>query len=312
MNRKRLFTNIWKGIGPLLFTTAIMACSSGGQYTPDDPDIPDPTPADTVSRQTVDIITRMEVAAATSNVQAGLFMVNYLNDAPDELLPTGNYVHNQLLNWKNGTWTTASPIYWYDSKTPADFYAYAPYQSTVSNARQMTFAVKTEQNSTSAYNQSDFLWGITQGQSSSAGTLSLTLSHQFSQLTVVVTAENGFSEGELKAEDLSVTIGGTKPSAQIDLSTGMAEAIGQVQEINCLNNGDLTFQAILVPQQVPYSNFIQVNWKGNKYNLQNSFQLETHRQYTITVKLKKTQSGFDIGIDGWDIIEEDFGGVVGG
>jgi hypothetical protein len=30
------------------------------------------------------------------------------------------------------------------------------------------------------------------------------------------------------------------------------------------------------------------------------------------VKLKKTQSGFDIGITGWDIIDEDFGGVIGG
>jgi hypothetical protein len=176
----------------------------------------------------------------------------------------------------------------------------------------MSFAVKTDQSSTTAYDQSDLLWGTTMGQSPSSGTLSLTLSHQLSRLTVAVTAEKGFNEGELKAEDLSVTIGGTKPSALIDLATGMAEATGQAQDIKCLSNGDLTFQVILIPQQVPYSNFIQVNWKGNIYNLQNTFQLEPHRQYTITVKLKKTQSGFDIGIDGWDIIEEDFGGIVGG
>ena len=311
MNRKPFLTHIRQGMG-LLLSAVTVACSSGGSNTPDVPDEPEPTPADTVYRQPVDIVTRMDVAAATTTVQAGLFMVNYIDGAPDELLPAGNYVHNQLLNWSKGIWTTDTPIYWYDKQTPADFYAYAPYQSEVGNARHMNFQVKTDQGSVAAYQQSDFLWGATLGQSPSAGTLSLTLSHQFSLITVTVTAENGFSEGELKAEDLSVTIGGTMPAAQVDLADGTAVAVGQAHDVKCLNNGDLSFRAILVPQQVPYSNFIQVDWKGNPYNLQNTFLLEPHRQYNITVKLKKTQSGFDIGIDGWDILEEDFGGTVGG
>jgi hypothetical protein len=46
--------------------------------------------------------------------------------------------------------------------------------------------------------------------------------------------------------------------------------------------------------------------------LQNAFKLEPKRQYTLTVKLKKTESGFDVGIEGWDILDEDFGGTVGG
>ena len=311
MNYQRLIHTALKASSVMLITI-ISACSSGSQYAPEEPEPPSPTPSDSTAREPVSIITRMEVAAAASNVQAGLFMVNYLNGAPDELLPSGNYVHNQLLNWSKGTWTTSTPIYWYDKQTPANFYAYAPYQSEVGNARHMNFQVKTDQSSVAAYEQSDFLWGATLGQSSSAGTLSLTLSHQFSHITVTVTAEKGFSEGELKAEDLSVTIGGTKPSAQVDLADGTVDAVGQAHDIKCLNNGDFSFQAILVPQQVPYSNFIQVDWKGNRYNLQNSFLLEAHRQYNITVKLKKTESGFDIGIDGWDIIEEDFGGTVGG
>ena len=55
-----------------------------------------------------------------------------------------------------------------------------------------------------------------------------------------------------------------------------------------------------------------MNWQGNRYTLQNAFLLEAQRQYTLTVKLKKTQSGFDIGIEGWDILPEDFGGIIGG
>ena len=53
-------------------------------------------------------------------------------------------------------------------------------------------------------------------------------------------------------------------------------------------------------------------WNGNPYTVQNAFNLEAKKKYTLTVKLKKTESGFDIGIDGWDIIGEDFGGTVGG
>ena len=109
-----------------------------------------------------------------------------------------------------------------------------------------------------------------------------------------------------------VTHGGTKTNCQIDLETGEATTTGAAEDVLCRNNGDLTYTAILIPQQVPFSNLIQVDWKGNKYTLQNSFILEAKRQYSLTVKLKKSKSGFDIGIAGWDIIGEDFGGVIGG
>lgn len=288
----------------LIFIGIAALCASCSSDSSDEPVVP---PAN--QEGAVQIQTRVEGKAVAAEVNAGLYMVNYLDGKQDNLLATANYVNNQLLTFANGVWSTATPIYWNDATTPADFYAYAPYQSKVADARAMTFSVQKDQTTTEAVAQSDFLWGTLQGQSPTESSFDLTLSHLMSQLTVKVTAAEDMN---MKAEEVSVTIGGTKTSAKIDLATGVITPDGEAGEVKCHSNGDLSYTAILIPQQVPFSNLIQIVWDGSPYTLQNAFKLEPKRQYSLTIKLKKTESGFDIGIDGWDIIGEDFGGTVGG
>lgn len=288
----------------LIFIGIAALCASCSSDSSDEPVVP---PAN--QEGAVQIQTRVEGKAVASEVNAGLYMVNYLDGKQDNLLATANYVNNQLLTFANSVWSTATPIYWNDATTPADFYAYAPYQSKVADARAMTFSVQKDQTTTEAVAQSDFLWGTLQGQSPTESSFDLTLSHLMSQLTVKVTAAEGMS---IKTDEVTVTIGGTKTTAKIDLATGTVSPYGEVGEVKCHSNGDLSYTAILIPQQVPFSNLIQIVWNGSPYTLQNAFKLEPKRQYSLTIKLKKTESGFDIGIDGWDIIGEDFGGTVGG
>lgn len=285
-----------------LSVMAFAACSS------EEPQSPEPSD----DRTSVHITTRAEDENTVGNLQAGLFMVNYENGNPDEMLPSNNYVNNQLLTWANGTWTTTTPIYWIGMETQANFYAYAPYAKEITDARKMPFSVSHDQSTDDAFAQSDLLWGTVLGQSPTSADFELTLQHQLSRLTIVVIADTGFEEGELQGNDVSVTIGGTKTSATFDLQTGAISLIdASTADVKCHYDGELTYTAILLPQQVPFANLIQVDWQGNKYTLQNTFKLESHRQYTLKVKLKKTKSGFDIGIEGWDIIPEDFGGIVG-
>lgn len=288
----------------LIFIGIAALCASCSSDSSDEPVVP---PAN--QEGSVQIQTRVEGEAVAAEVNAGLYMVNYLDGKQGNLLATANYVNNQLLTFANGVWSTATPIYWNDATTPADFYAYAPYQSKVADARAMTFSVQKDQTITEAVAQSDFLWGTLQGQSPTESSFDLTLSHLMSQLTVKVTAAEDMN---MKAEEVSVTIGGTKTSAKIDLATGVITPDGEAGEVKCHSNGDLSYTAILIPQQVPFSNLIQIVWNGSPYTLQNAFKLEPKRQYSLTIKLKKTESGFDIGVDGWDIIGEDFGGTVGG
>lgn len=273
------------------------------------------TPPEDEGRMKVNIVTRGSgEEVGSGDVKAGLFMVNYLDGRPDVLEADGNYVHNQQLTFSNGAWTSATPIYWSDTDTPADFYAYAPYQTTVTDALAMPFAVQADQRSQTAFAASDLMWGTLAGCSPTTESFDLTLSHVLSRLTVAVTAEQGFAEGELKADDVSVTIGGTRTHGTINLATGTISVLDgfAAEDVKCFSNGDLSYTAVLLPQNVPFANLVKVDWKGNIYTLQNSFLLEAARQYTLTVRLKRTQSGFDIGIEGWDIIEEDFGGSVGG
>lgn len=294
-------------IGCWLLAIGLTACSSDDAGSSQESDVP---PVE--NRQTVDIVTRSEGDGISgSGLKAGLYMVNYADEQQMPLLASGNYVNNLLMNHSDGAWQPTTPIYWQNSNVNADFYAYAPYAAEVSDARAMMFRVATDQTSDDAYNKSDLLWGAVQGQSPLAGKFNLMLNHVLSSLTIVVAPGAGFSEGELTTNDVSVSIGGSKTLGTIDLQTGIVTATGEVADVKCRSNSDLTYSAILLPQQIAFANLVKVDWNGNSYTLQNSFKLEAKKQYRLTIKLNKTQGGLDIGISGWDIIDEDFGGTVG-
>ena len=293
-----------RNIISLILLLTLVACNGDDSESPNHPD----------NGMMVKIQTRAENGVAADGLQAGLFMINYQNGTPVAMSASNNYVHNQLLVWHNDAWQTNTPIYWYDDETPADFYAYAPYVSTIENACEMAISVQTDQRSLAAFAQSDFLWGNVIGQEPASGSFDLTLRHVLSQLTVTVVGDAGFDDDELSANDVNVTIGGTRTNGNINLATGLVSipSTSSLSTVISHSNGDLSYTAILLPQQIPFSNLIQVSWNGNVYTIQNSFKLEAAKQYNLTVKLKKTKSGFDIGIVGWDIIGEDFGGTIGG
>lgn len=307
--------NTWRlGLIGCCVAVAMTACSSDDGDTAEQ-ELPKPEPQQEETQRTpVAITTRADAPVQGSALQAGLFMVNYQDGKPGELLGSRNYVDNQLMGWTGSAWMTETPIYWYDMETPADFYAYAPYRPDAADARQMHFTVRDDQRTDEAYAQSDLMWGCVKGQAPTAEGFDLMLYHQLSKLTVAVTPGNGFAEGELRSEHVSVSIGGTRTAAVVDLLTGEValEEDAPAQTVRCHANGDLTYTAMLVPQDVPFSNLIQIDCQGSQYVLQRSFLLEAKRQYTLTVKISKKAGVFDIGIAGWDIIDEDFGGTIGG
>ena len=277
----------------------VAGCSNEDRFTPDDE-----------GKQKVNISVFAENGTIGNDIKAGLYMVNYINGFEEELLPAGNYINNQLIVYRNNRWESREPIYWYDETTAADFYVYAPYKEDVENACALQFCVDTDQRMEKRMAQSDFLWGIIKREYPSENSFELKMQHHFSKLTVVITTDGTFEN--LSADNVYVAIGGTKTSSEINLQTGEIAAMGEVQDVICHNNGDLSYTAILIPQQIPFSDFIKIDWNGNPYTLQSAFRLESRKEYKLTVKLKKTAGGFDIGIEGWDIIDEDFGGIIGG
>lgn len=294
-------------IGCWLLAFGLTACSSDDADTGQNPEQP---PVE--NRQAVEVLARAEGDTDTSEgVQAGLYMVNRFNGQQSLLQSSGNYVNNMLMNHRDGAWVPQTAVYWLDTDVSADFYAYAPYTGQIDNARAMPFRVATDQTTDEGYAKSDLLWGSVLGQSPLAGKFNLMLSHQLCSMTVVVTQGAGFSEGELTDNNVAVAIGGSKTLGQVDLQYGVVTATDEVADVKCHSNGNLTYTAILLPQQIPFANLLKVDWNGNNYTLQKSYKLEAKKQYRVTIKLNKTQGGLDVGIEGWDIIDEDFGGTVG-
>ena len=199
---------------------ALAGCNSDGdasQQEPENPAVKD--------QNVINIVTRTESGGTNSSaIQAGLYMVNYVNGQQAALHANDNYVNNLLMNYNDGTWVPSVPIYWLDTNVNADFYAYAPYIGQINDARAMTLSVATDQTSDDAFMKSDFLWGTVQGQSPMAGSFNLMLTHQLSQLTVAVTHGDGFNDGELAAENVSVSIGGSMTQGIADLQTRYSDS----------------------------------------------------------------------------------------
>ena len=244
-------------------------------------------------------------AVGDANSQVGIYMVYGSMQASD------NYLNNISLTGDGaGTWSPEQTIYWKDNVSKADFIGYAPYQASVSNALACDFSVQADQSTVAAFEASDFLWGKLSDQEPTDKVLNLTLNHIFSQVIVKVAAGEGFTEDELKNGSLSVKLNGLRTNAIVNLSDGSITADGSTASITPYAQQTLQYAAIVVPQQVESTGLVTVTWNGSPYTLTRGMTFAGGKRYTLTVTLKKTQGGINIGIGDWEDAGEDFGGTV--
>ena len=113
-------------VGSMLL--ALTACSGGSSEL--DP-TPKPTPSAKVPINISTSITRATDLAFEAGDQIGLFVVNHQADGSAATLQTtGNYIDNTKFTY-DGTWKAATPTYWKDNSTHADFYIYYPDRKSV-------------------------------------------------------------------------------------------------------------------------------------------------------------------------------------
>lgn len=249
----------------------------------------------------VNISTRAGLGTGT----VGLYMVY------DEMIGTGNYIDNlSLTSNSQGDWSPESTIYWKDNNSAASFIGYAPYSGSVSNALSYGFSVLQDQSTADAVNASDFVWGKLSAQEPTDRMLNLTLNHIMSRVVVIVAPGEGFTQDELKNGTLSVKLDGMKTNANINLSDGTIQATGSVSTIKPCKENDLHYTAIVVPQTVNSTGIVTVTWNGGDYILTRGITFEPGKSYSLTVNLKKTQGGINVGIGDWEDAGEDYGGTV--
>ena len=286
------------------------ACSSenGGIDTPVPPATKDKLPIR---------ISSAPQSRATDNTfetgdRIGVFVVNRHADGSAVALKTkGNYIDNSLYT-NQGTWTPASPEYWKDATTHADFYMYYPYTATIANVEALPWNVNTDQSTVSNYKASELLIGKTLDVAPSEDAVNISAKHVMAQVVITLTAGKGFTDTSLENSQVSVRINDLKVQATANLATGTATATGGSANIIPLKEENL-YKALVVPQVLGNGNVITVTVDDREYSLPKDPKLVTfemgHR-YQFTVTLNKTSSGMNVDIVKWQDDGKDYGGIA--
>ena len=292
----------------LILPITITSCSSEVNETGENPVTP-PTKREIKISTNVSGITRATDTGFDTNDKCGLYVVNRgIDNSSSALKATGNHVDNMRFTY-SGTWTPDTPIYWMDNTTHADFYLYFPYQSGISDVNAMSFSVKTDQSSESAYKASELLIGSVKDMAPTESAVVINAKHVLSQMIVNVAAGNGFTTESLAAANIGVTINGTKVSATVDISSSTVSATGDAQSIKPWNTNG-AWKALVIPQTVNDGNLITVNVDGKDYNLKKAFTFVGGKSHKFTVTVSKTSNGINVNIDGWETDDTDNGGVA--
>ncbi len=235
----------------------------------------------------------------------GLYVVN----APEKLKSKGNQYDNAPLKLDKSAWEPETPLYYKDNVTETDFYAYYPFMRDIKSVVSVDFTLKTDQRTEEDYKSSDLLWGKTTGVIPSEDKVALKLYHLTSRVNVVLKAGAGWTADELKSAEVRLT--GLKTKALANFSAGTLNAtFGSINEITMFNNGDCTFKAIVIPQNVSASDFVKISVGTNEYTLKTSIDLVAGKEHTCTVTVNKTGGSFSVEIGGWETDNVDHGGSV--
>ena len=292
-----------KKIALLLFSVALLlaACSEKSELSPDP--TPGHTEAEKIPIKISTTITKVNETGFEQGDQVGIYVVN----EPNTLQPSGNHANNVLFKYINGSWVSESPLYWKDQTTKADFYCYYPYDSSISSIDAYPFSIKADQSSDNNYKSNDFLWGKTGYVSPTTQAVGITVKHILSNVIIKLVAGNGYTDEDMNSAE--VTICGMQTNSTINLANGTITANGNIQDITP-KMGVNARQALVIPQSITNTDIIKITVGDKTYVLNQSINLVSGKQYTCTVTINKTSQGINIGIGGWNVDDNDFGGIV--
>lgn len=183
----------------------------------------------------------------------------YIVKGSGGLQSSDNWVNNMKLTYNNGTWdyTLLSGKEYY----PIDgdllhFYAYYPYNSSVTNALNMNVSVLPDQSSTANLSKSNLLHASRLNVGKGSTPVQLVFSHLFT--LVELSAISGGAGAQMSSE-VTVTLEGCKPDVSFDLSTGATIASGNAASVKMYRveqSGDAdylteyTYRALVPAQQI--------------------------------------------------------------
>lgn len=220
-------------------------------------------------------VTRVNDNGFADGDKIGVFIVNYVDDQPQELAVRGNHADNVrfIYNDAEDEWEGAYEIYWKDRYTPVDAYGYYPYDAELSSITDYSFNVQANQNATLAtsgmmgYEASDFLWAKSECVYPSSSPLMLTHNHIMAGVQVNLVEGYGFADGEWESVAKQLSIDNTYLNTTINLQSGVVtvdESVKAEAIIPMPSNGG--YRAIVAPQVVEAGKpLMSVNIDGIAY-----------------------------------------------
>lgn len=249
--------------------------------------------------------TRVSDTGFANGDAIGIYVVNYNNETPGQLVTSGNQADNvkYVYNASEGRWISSLDAYYKDKNTNVDIYGYYPYANP-SPVEAYPFEIAKDQSKPAAngimggYEASDFLWGKATQITPTAERIPIKFSHIMAGIQVDLAEGTGFSEGEWVNLNKAVLITGTTRKSTINLSTGTVTPQGVAETTGTIPYSDGTsFRAVVVPQNIQSNiSLFSITVDGIPYTFSKP-ELFTYvsgklHKFTITVN-KKTDSGLE-------------------
>ena len=303
----RLFTKLTNPHVKLSWIGLIVGCLFLVNCSKQDELSPDPNRKTILLKGTIEGITKATETGFEEGDAVGIYIVDYADaSTPGTLSPSGNRASNikHLYQSSDNSWqpSTGQSIYWKDETTKIDVYGYYPHNTTIpASMTAYNFAVQTDQSTAGSeealggYEASDFLWAKTEGVAPQESPILLTFGHKMSKVVITLIGGTGFEAG-LPQSDISVKIKGTKASASLDLTTGVASvnASSSPQTITTLKDGDI-YKAIVVPQTLEQSTtWIEVTIGTDVFTYSGTYTFIPNKQHNLTLTLNKTATKGEI------------------
>lgn len=199
----------------------------------------------------------------------GLYITQWANQTPRELLGSGNIYDNQLFTCQSDGTFTGTPLFYPSRRDKIDVYAYVPYSATLAEkatAYPLTVsAVQTD----ATIKDEDFLVARSLGNAapttSAMSAIPLNFKHMLCKVVVVLRVPKGGFNGKTITSASLPTIPRVIRGATVDLSKAHIYTAGGIDVVEpditmrqdgaAVDNGELetvdyTFEALVVPQSI--------------------------------------------------------------
>ena len=243
-------------------------------------------------------VSRVDDGGFCDGDEMGVYIVDYVNGEPGELLDAGNRATNVKFTFDEAAyrWDAAYDVYWKDDRTPIDVYGYYPFGSPES-VRSYAVTVQKDQSKASengvmgGYEASDFLWGKAENIAPTTEKIKIAFRHRMANVRVMLEEGSGFAEGEWTGLTKQVLVTNTKREAVVDLTTGTVEATGEVASTGIIPfEGDGDWRAIVVPQTVAAgTELFRITVDGQVYEFSKgeSMTYNPGKMHNFTIQVSK-------------------------